>query len=136
MKYRHVVVRRTGVANLVHRRRGRVGRIRRLRVILERLVMRNVVGDLGPTDVHVCCAAHGFAVRVGSGCAEAALEPTPAHAFGVQQVTYVIARHRHRAAALEAFVKCGSWIAGDRAVVDRAWDRCWRRAVCLTSDQI
>src|SRR5215813_7328448 len=69
-----LVVCRTVVADLVHRRWRRVRWIGGLREVLERLVVRDVIRDRGSADVPVCGAAHGAAVSVRSGGAEATLE--------------------------------------------------------------
>ncbi len=102
---RHVVlvVGLVGVADLGERARREVGRVRGRRVVLERVVVRNVVGGRGAADVRVRGAADrqgvGRARCVGgAGGREAALEPAPGDVRVVQQVADVLAGHRGQGA--------------------------------------
>src|SRR5450759_4855810 len=75
-----LVVRRPGVADLGYRCGRGVLQVRGARVVLERLVVRDVVLAAHAADVVVSSKAVG----------EAALEPAPRGALGVEQVTYVL----------------------------------------------
>src|SRR5262249_49636026 len=61
--------------------------------VLERVVVRAVVGDGHLADVGVAGAAHRRAAGGGGGGREAALEPAPADAPGGEQGTDVLPPH-------------------------------------------
>src|SRR6266568_2922666 len=89
-------------------------------VVLERLVVRRVVSDLGAADVRALVAADRESGAVGPGRREAALEPAPGDAPGVEQVTDVLAgRDGHRVgrgvAGVGAIVKGGVGVTVDGA---------------------
>src|SRR5215470_17138598 len=91
-----LVVGRAAPPDLGHAGRRGVVRVGRGLVVLERVVVRAVVGNGHPADVGVAGAAHRRAARGGAGGGEAALEPAPGDALGVEQVTDVAPAHLDR----------------------------------------
>src|SRR5215470_8328966 len=91
-----LVVGRAAAPDLGDAGRRNVVRVGRGLVVLERVVVRAVVGDGHAADVGVAGAAHRRAARGGAGGGEAALEPAPGDALGVEQVTDVAPAHLDR----------------------------------------
>ena len=94
------MIRRVAVmADRRNRGRPRVRRIRGRGVVLERLMMRNVVGLLRVGDGRgVAALAAGRAVGIDGAEVEAALEESPGDAGGVQKVADVLAAELDRLA--------------------------------------
>src|ERR1035438_8888755 len=106
-----LVVGLVGVADGGLRRRRQVLGVGRGLEVLERVVVRRVVGGGVTADVGVRSAADRVAGAVGAGGREPALEPAPADAPGVEQVADVLAGHDAD--------RAGRGVAGVRAVVVR-----------------
>src|SRR4029077_19589236 len=88
-----LVVGRSATPDLGDAGRRGVVRVGRGLVVLERVVVRAVVGHGPAADVGVAGAAHRRATRGGAGGGEATLEPAPGDALGVEQVTDVLPAH-------------------------------------------
>ena len=105
------------VADRGHAAGAQVVRVRGARVVLEGLVVRDVVGRrvraVGDGLVGLSRAARG-AVGVRDRQIEAALEPSPADALGVEQVADVLARHRRLVRGGRADVADRIGVADDR----------------------
>src|SRR5712664_3588514 len=96
-----------------------------LRVILERLVVRNIVThgrrEIVSGKPGVMRAADCSAVRIYARRRESALEPAPGDALGVQQIAYVFPNYGDHGRGLQlgvgqhAIVEARARIAYDRA---------------------
>ena len=90
------MVRLVGLANLQGRGRRQVIRIRSRLVILEWLVVRDIIGDTGATNIRMSRATRNSArSRAGR---ETTLEPAPGNVLRVEQIANVFARHRDSSA--------------------------------------
>src|SRR6185312_12187763 len=125
-----------GSADSSSRARCQVVRVRRGGVVLEGLVVRAVVADGGAADV-VGGGCTGGHTTVHRRWPEPALEPAPADAFGVEQITDVAPGHRHvvgvgGGAVVQGRVRIADYGAADGVAgyVRR------RRAVGLTGYQV
>src|SRR5262249_55165984 len=83
--------------------------IRRLHEVLKRFVVRNIVASVDNRvvsgETRVVLAANRAPLVVFASRREAALEPTPSDALGVQQVADVFARHGYLVGRLELWIR-------------------------------
>src|SRR6266849_10069948 len=89
-----LMIRLVGLSDHVDRSWRQVMRIGRLRVILKRLVVWNIVERREPSHGAVIGSADRRAIRVPSGRAKATLEPSPGDALLVEQIADVSPRQR------------------------------------------
>src|ERR1700681_382111 len=82
-------------ASDLRNRRGRqVVRIRRLRIVLERFMVRDVI-DSGRSSRDIVMSSGTNRLPAGDGTRfKSTLEPTPSQALRIEQVSYVLAVHR------------------------------------------
>src|SRR5579862_5556571 len=86
------------------RRRTGMRRIRRARIVLERLMMRYVIRLIGVGDARYVLARASISRRARAGGIrlgqiESTLEESPGDVFGIEQITDVLAGHREGLAA-------------------------------------
>src|SRR5258708_13635184 len=92
------------------------------RVVLERLVVRDVVRYRRAGNVLVARVADGLAGGRGAGGRKATLEPAPAHALVVEQIAHVPPAHHHlRAGGPGAAIPYRAWAADDGSLRAFSW---------------
>src|SRR5258707_11403062 len=126
-----------GLADHCRRGRRQVMLVGGGRVVLERLVVRDVVRYRGAGNVLVARVADGLAGGRGAGGRKATLEPAPADALVVEQIAHVPPAHQHlRAGGWGAVIQYRAWVADDGAVRDVAWHGGGGGAMGLAGNEI